>query len=184
MTLAHRRKKNPDQVRLNIIESAINLALGQGLPAISLETVAAAAGITKGGLFHHFPNKQVLIEQVYEHLLVEFTATIETSMARDPDGYGRFTRAYIDLALADDPADPGWAALWASTITDKHLSRVWGQWLAGHLARHREADDPRLQAARYAADGVWAAVLCETPPSDTEALHRYLIGMTRRREDD
>lgn len=180
MTDAHRRKKNPDMVRLQLIESAIQLGMQHGLPSIGIEAVAAAAGVTKGGLFHHFPNKQALVEQVFDHMLAECAAALKTRMALDPEPHGRFTRAYVALVFDEDPADTAWNALWASTITDEQLSRQWTDWLARQLAAHGETEDkPRLQAARFAADGVWAAIICQNPPANANALRDLLLDMTR-----
>ena len=77
MTNAHHRKKNPEQVRLRLLQSARRLALENGLGAVSIEVVAAEAGVTKGGLFHHFPNKKALIDAVFQHMLRDFEADLE-----------------------------------------------------------------------------------------------------------
>ena len=62
MTNAHERKKQPEVVRRNLLDCAAKLAAEQGVAALSVQAVADAAGVTKGGLFHHFPSKQVLLE--------------------------------------------------------------------------------------------------------------------------
>ncbi|MGO7697024.1 TetR/AcrR family transcriptional regulator, partial [Rhizobium leguminosarum] len=58
------RKKQPDVVRQALLDCATKLALEHGLAAVSFQAVASAAGVTKGGLFHHFPYKRLLIGEV------------------------------------------------------------------------------------------------------------------------
>ncbi len=180
MSEAHRREKNPELVRQALIESAGRLALEQGLAAVSVNAVAEAAGVTKGGLFHHFANKQALVEAVCAEQLAAFDTAIDAVIDPDETAYGRFTRAYVEATFADDgESTRKWAAIWISSLTDPGLRGVWAQWLAGRLARHRATDaDPSLDVARYAADGVWLADLTGDSPSirsERQALKERLL---------
>lgn len=176
MTDAHRRKKHPELVRLQLIESARKLALENGLPAVGVEAVAADAGVTKGGLFHHFPSKQALIEAVFQHLLDEFEADLEARISADPEPFGRFTRAYVRSAF-EVGADAQWGGLWIATITDRELRQTWGKWLNAQLSRYGESG-LALENARFAADGVWLGQLFGVAPEKAEAFKNYLIEMT------
>jgi len=99
MSIANRRQKNPQLVRSQLIESAVELALESGLNAVSLEAVASRAGVTKGGLLHHFANKQLLIDAVFDELVLDFETALRARMANDQETRGRFTRAYLELAI-------------------------------------------------------------------------------------
>lgn len=177
MAEAHRRKKNPDQVRRDIIESARHLALEQGLTGVSVEAVAKDAGVTKGGLFHHFANKQVLIDAVFQTMLHEFEAALDARMAADSEPYGRFTRAWIEQSL--EGADVQWAPLWMASLTDPRLRQIWGDWFAARLAAFDEYDF-ELELARFTADGIWLGIFFGAVPADREAFRLRLIGMTRK----
>lgn len=179
MTNAHRRKKSPDLVRVQLLESAALLALEKGWAAISLEAIASAAGVTKGGLFHHFPNKQALFEAVFSYLIETFDAAIAERMEADPEPHGRFTRAYVELTFLTDQGGGFWDSLWSSG-EGTSLGQVWGQWLADQLDRHKATDgDLALEAVRFAADGVWAGRGANVMPRDAEALREHLVAMTR-----
>lgn len=179
MTNAHRRKKNPEQVRLRLLQSARRLALENGLGAVSIEVVAAEAGVTKGGLFHHFPNKKALIDAVFQHMLRDFEADLERRMAVDADEYGRFTRAYI-RSVFEDGAEDQWGPLWMATLNDPELRRIWGGWFQSRVSEAGETD-LQFETARFSADGVWLGQMFGVAPSDTLALERHLIAMTRSR---
>lgn len=180
MSDAHRREKNPELVRQALIDSAGRLAVEQGLAAVSVNAVAEAAGVTKGGLFHHFANKQALVEAVCAEQLAAFDATIDALIDTDETAHGRFTRAYVEATFVDDgESTRKWAAIWISSVTDPDLRGVWGRWLASRLERHRVTDaDPQLEVARYAADGVWLADLTGDSPSnrsERQALKERLL---------
>lgn len=48
MSMAHQRKKDPEKVRLKLIESARKLAMENGLAGVNVEAVAAEAGVSRG----------------------------------------------------------------------------------------------------------------------------------------
>lgn len=179
MTSAYTRKKQPDIVRRDLLHNAITLAATQGVSSLSLQQVAEAAGVTKGGLLHHFPSKQALVDAVFDFLLIDFTQALEQAMASDPDPHGRFTRAYLDLSLVDACDLDEWSALWRSVLTDPHLSARWGSWLMDQVAQFgdREAG-PALEAVRFAADGIWTDLFCNITPENRDALRSYLRSLT------
>nr|WP_244413638.1 helix-turn-helix domain-containing protein [Methylorubrum extorquens] len=49
-----------------------------------MQAVSDAAGVTKGGLFHHFPSKQALIAEIFATLTERLDAEIDAAMVRDP----------------------------------------------------------------------------------------------------
>lgn len=184
MTVANRRKKQPDVVRQQLLSCAAQLLVEVGVGGVTVQAVAAAAGVTKGGLLHHFPSKQRLLAAVSDELLREFDAAIDEALARDPVARGRFTRAYVRATLGFDLlARPNLhSALSLSTLTESGLRRQWGEWLHARLLRHRDTDsDPALQLARYAADGVYLAMVMGQDgerPLDREGLLARMLELT------
>lgn len=80
-------KYTPQATRRALVESAAAKIHRHGFQATSLETILAETGVTKGALYHHFPNKQALglavIEEVYRDALVgEWSAALDH--ASDP----------------------------------------------------------------------------------------------------
>lgn len=159
---AYARKKQPVLIRRTLLDCAARLAMEQGVSAVTVQSVAAAAGVTKGGLFHHFPTKQALIEGVVADLLEKLEVDIEAAVSEDPHARGRFTRAYVTVTLDDLMRNQSsqWIALYLSALAEPALRRVMADWFARCLARHRETDsDPTLEIVRLAADGAWLAYL-------------------------
>ncbi|PZU87934.1 MAG: TetR family transcriptional regulator [Shinella sp.] len=161
---AYTRRKQPELVRRALLDQTAALAVGGGPAAITIQAVADRAGVTKGGLLHHFANKQALIEAVFADLLEKLDQEIDLYMAEDGEMHGRFTRAYVRAIFADRKLGNSspWAALSVSMISEPALRQLWSRWMGRKLAEHRTTDDaPMLEIARLAADGVWLADLLQ-----------------------
>lgn len=186
VTNAYERKKQPELVRRNLLDCAARLAAEQGVAALSVQAVADAAGVTKGGLFHHFPSKQALLEAVMADLLAALDCEIDDLLSQDCEGFGRFTRAYVNAVFSDRGRDSGkqWAAISVSMVGEPSLRRMWNSWIEGRLARHKETDNGVvLELVRLAADGIWFADLLADDGragGDRAALRARMIAQTKK----
>jgi len=64
-----RSERNPDQTRRRILEAAFIEMYRNGFQGMRLDEVTAASELTKGALYHHFPNKQALGYAVVEEVI-------------------------------------------------------------------------------------------------------------------
>jgi AcrR family transcriptional regulator len=176
---AHHRKKQPDQVRRALLDCAAQIAAEQGAAAITIQAVAERAGVTKGGLLHHFDSKQALLAAVFADLLEQMDREIDRSMDQDPTPRGRFTRAYIKACFGDRLLGTRslWAALSVAIVSEPALRALWSAWLDRRMARHSDTDgDAHFVVIRLAADGIWLADTMEKDggldryPQDYESI--------------
>ena len=94
--------------RPRILDSARNVVATRGTRHLTLDAVAADAGVSKGGVIYHFPNKQALLEALLDDALTELTARYEEEKARAPGNAlaawlradGHTSRLQPSLALA------------------------------------------------------------------------------------
>lgn len=63
-------ERNPDQTRGRILEAAFLDMYRNGYQGMRLDEVLAETGLTKGALYHHFPNKQALGYAVVDEVLL------------------------------------------------------------------------------------------------------------------
>src|SRR3546814_18226895 len=94
-TTLFRSRKAPETVRRALLDGAAAIAASHGLAAISVQTVADSAKVTKGGLFHHFPNKQALVEGVLADQFEKLDAVLDDIIAADRLPSCRVTRPYV-----------------------------------------------------------------------------------------
>lgn len=157
----YKRKKDPERVKQLILDVAMQLLAEKGKVGFSLQSVADAVGVTKGGLLHHFPNKQILMQATVKEVIGQLDGAIDDYIAQDLEPYGRFTRAYIYFTLQQDAKSIGrlFAALSMAMLTDQAFNEQWILWLNGRLEQHVSTDDSMdLKLLRLAADGLWLAI--------------------------
>jgi AcrR family transcriptional regulator len=106
--------------RAALVTTARRLFAERGYAHVPAEEIVAAAGVTRGALYHHFADKQQLFCAVFEELEAEVTAEIAAAITGAPDrsagmvaGLGRFLDVcqrpeVAQIALTDAPAVLGW----------------------------------------------------------------------------
>lgn len=185
MSKAHHRKKRPEVVRQQLLDVAAKLSLEKGAASVTLDAVSQAAGVSKGGLLHHFPNKLSLLDGLFDDLTQKFDRVLAEKMQVDPEPKGRFTRAYISIFFLPDGMEDGekWTVLTVALISEPHLRERWREWVERHLAENIGTDSS-LDAtlARYAVDGLWLADLLGVPVMDAPtraAMLSRLLALSR-----
>jgi AcrR family transcriptional regulator len=149
----------PPRDRRNDLLDAAEQVLSRGGPqALTLQTVAAEAGVSKGGLLYHFANKAELVAALVERLVADTNA----NLARYDDGKpGSYTRAYIEGTTRSITAEDGDAVLrrWAVILAactepgmQEPISRAFEKWME---CKPSDEFPLRAQIARLAADGLW-----------------------------
>lgn len=86
-----------------IIDAAEAVVIEAGASHMTLDAVAAKAGVSKGGLLHHFPNKVSLLVAMVERQIKmhqDARKKILRSIPRDP---GRELKSFVIAAKNKDP---------------------------------------------------------------------------------
>ncbi len=69
------RAHTPDATRQNLLKAAFDEIYRVGFQAASLSEIVRHSGLTKGALYHHFPNKHALGLAVIDEVIQERLAT-------------------------------------------------------------------------------------------------------------
>jgi AcrR family transcriptional regulator len=151
--------------RRRLLDAATAVVRRDGARALTLDAVAAEAGVSKGGLLYHFATKRELLDAMLAGWLEEFGSEIEAASdegfaagyvrASDMSGWAAADRATEFGLLAAMVDEPG---------TLERVRERYAEWQERLLT---ESEDP-VQAvlARLAADGLWLAdLLGLAPPS-------------------
>lgn len=178
MSTAHHRKKQPLLVRQQLLEVAARLASEKGMTAVTLDAVSGASGVSKGGLLHHFPNKNTLLEALFDSLIERLDRAIEEEMRADPLPHGRFTRGYLRacLALRDRPEETkDWAQVTMVLLSEPQLRQRWRNWVRERSEEY-VGTDSSVDAAivRLATDGLWLADLLDSHAMDDSAREKLV----------
>lgn len=106
MLTVMKRIRNPELKRRQIIEAALKiLREGHFLTRFSLDSVAQEAGVSKGGLMHHYPSKDALLEGVTAAVIERFEERVSQGLEAEPLGTpGRLLRSYVRAVLGEEGA--------------------------------------------------------------------------------
>lgn len=95
-------RERSDQRVNSIIDAAINEFVEKGYAAASMESIAGRAGLSKGGLYHHFRSKAEILFSVNQRImepLIELAAQIESNPSL-VDGLKQYIHDYLDYWIA------------------------------------------------------------------------------------
>ena len=114
------QRERTEATTAQLVAAARRLFATQGYEGTSLDDVVAAAGVTKGALYHHFASKRDLFRAVFESEEQALARACHDAYAaeRDPwEGFHAGCRAFLEatldpgvqrISLLDAPAVLGW----------------------------------------------------------------------------
>jgi AcrR family transcriptional regulator len=152
--------------RAKLLDAAGAVIRRDGPQALTLDAVAAQAGVSKGGLLYHFKSKRELLDGLVDRWMDDFQRDIDAES-------GNFARRYV---AANDGAHAEEVGMLAALVADPQV-------LAAVRDRHEtwqdrvasEGGDPvDATVARLAADGLWLADLLGTAPPRGQLRERVL----------
>lgn len=146
--------------RRALLHAAADLVRRDGVARLTLDAVAHAADVSKGGLLYHFPSKDALIAGLIAALLTRFESDLAN--ARSDNDAGAWTRSYVHASQIEDPAlNELSAALIAAMATNPSLldplRTQFARWQ--QQAQHDGIDPAVATIVRLAIDGLWFADL-------------------------
>lgn len=117
--MARATKAEAEATAARVLATARELFVARGYADVGLEEVAAAAGVTRGAVYHHYRSKQALFEAVLAEVQREVAEAIAAAATGDArEQLERGCRAFLAAAVApevrrillvDAPAVLGWA---------------------------------------------------------------------------
>jgi AcrR family transcriptional regulator len=134
--------------RLELLDAAIDVIRRDGATALTLDAVAAQAGVSKGGVLYHFASKRELIEGLLGRWLDDF---------EDRLGGDDLLAAYVRACDLDPSESASEFGLLAGMIEEPEVLEVarerYAEWMARMLDGARDPVDAWV--VRLAADGLW-----------------------------
>lgn len=172
------------RTRTRILDAAMLLCAQNGYSATAHPQIAAAAGLTRGAMLYHFPDRESLLEALVPHVQAARRGLLQAAVDAAPHGADRTDYA-IDAywRLLGESPFVAFSELERAARTDELVRR--------HVAPAQDAFDraevgenlfdlvqggrsPRLQAgrdlARFMLEGLSRARLAYDGPERTERL--------------
>jgi AcrR family transcriptional regulator len=94
-------KRTGTSLRDALLDAAEAVVGRQGIANLTLDAVAAQAGVSKGGLLHHFRTKDRLVEGLVTRAAEDWRACWKGAYESAPEGPGRMARGLLNHCLSD-----------------------------------------------------------------------------------
>lgn len=155
-----------------LLDAALRLLGSQNMNLLTLDNVAKEAGVSKGGLLHHFKSKEALIEALLLRLFRAFEGRVEHYYAIETDTAGRWLRAYVMASFDDDHLPMELTLFLLTSITENERLRTVVQAYYNEWAARLFNDGiPRARAMliQQATDSYWIDRSLGIMPNDLVA---------------
>jgi AcrR family transcriptional regulator len=162
--------------RDKILDALERILIDGGTGGVTLDAVAEAAQVSKGGLLYHFRSKAALFEGLTERLATE----IDRAVADAPDDSDGLIRWYIETALPGSESETRLTrSLMASLRSDDQagepdtvpLHELFDRYA---LPLERLSDPVLALHVRLVGDGLFVNALVGLPPPGPDALEAII----------
>ncbi|MRH86266.1 TetR family transcriptional regulator [Nocardia sp. SYP-A9097] len=176
--------RDPAGTRNRILDALETLLLDKGMSQVTLESVAAAAGVSKGGLLYHFKSKDALLAGLVRRVGERADQQLNKALAKGES----VAEWYLQTPHPDNDSDAIELAMYRSMLaamrtvdgpqdapvdeSDRALDEMMSGWKA---ALDNEIHDPvKAEIVRLVGDGVYLRALLGQPPVEPE-LYRRIV---------
>ncbi len=97
------RKEQANRTKQKLIEAALSIVRDHGFQELSANRIADVAGISKGGIFHHFPQIEDLYLYILDSTIEQFSEDLDPSSYRSLGDYINFVSDYMMEFLDESP---------------------------------------------------------------------------------
>jgi AcrR family transcriptional regulator len=183
-----KQQEKTAQMRARVLDAAVAVLRERGVTGLTLDAVAQAAAVSKGGLLHHFSSKEALVGALLQAMMAEFERSVDAALAAEAQdasapATGRLLRAYVRASFGEQPLFPALGALLAISLVENPellaLVQADAQGWQARLAADGMAP-ARAHLIRQAADGAWLDQLigaAPQTPADRAALLAELLAL-------
>lgn len=155
-----------------IINAAEAVVIESGASHMTLDAVAAKAGVSKGGLLHHFPSKVALLEAMVMRQVKMHQERREKMLDGLPDGPSRVLKSFILTVLYRDRLHDSrlGASLFAAVAHNPRLNEP-----IREAVKHTYSEFPstgmsfeKASIIALAADALWMQEMLSISPFDEQ----------------
>ncbi len=160
---------NASNTRDRILDALQEILVREGYSSVTLEAVARAASVSKGGLLYHFPSKAAMLTGLIERLSV----LAEQEFREATEGEEGVVRVFLRTSLpqSSEERELYWAIIAALRSQDDmppeafvHVRDLFDRW---RRLLHEELEDPVLaEIILRAGDGLYLSDIAGLPTAE------------------
>ncbi|AJQ90785.1 TetR/AcrR family transcriptional regulator [Propionibacterium freudenreichii] len=143
-----------------ILGAALGVVERGGVSAVTFESVATAAGVTKAGVVYHFPTREALLLALQEYLAHQWQLDLEAQLGTPVESASQGDKLAAYARDSSHSSSRAELLLMLETVDDPQAYAPWhavmSRWTPA-LDTDQPMGDAELDhaVARLAADGLW-----------------------------
>jgi TetR/AcrR family transcriptional regulator, transcriptional repressor for nem operon len=147
--------------KTRLLAAALDIIRAKGYSAATVDDICQAAGVTKGGFFHHFESKEALAVGAAAHFSAMADALFATAPYHDPSDPLDRLLAYVDFRKAILRGDlPDFTCLLGTMVQEAYdthppIREACDRYIRSHAATLEP--DIRAAMGTYGVQGEWTA---------------------------
>lgn len=155
----YKRKKDPEANKQLILNTAAEIGATADWHQVTFQAISDQTGLSKGGIIHHFRNKEELLEELVRQSLLELTNSIiaeKRTLGNNiaPIAFLRF----VIKKSSDLQYRRTMKVILQAALVNEHYKKMWNDWFTEHIAAGSIQDlDVNSQIIMLVADGLWFA---------------------------
>ncbi len=184
-----RTRESTTDTRTIILAAAAKIVKEQGAAHLTLDATAKEAGMSKGGLLYHFPNKDLLIRGMVEYMVQGFNERLRKEYEEDNLGtnQGRWLRALTRVNFSSQDQELG-IGLTAAVLLNPDLLEPNRQAYESRqtMIEQDGVDVVMANIIRLVGDGLWFSELLGLAPPNEPLKARImecLLSLTTGKRD-
>jgi AcrR family transcriptional regulator len=169
------KKETKHKRTKDILDSAIIEFVEKGYEATSMESIAARAGLTKGGLYYHFSSKDDILIKANELFMEPVLAMMADAMSKPKttDGLAAYISQYLTY-WAQHPRELSFIFLtMTKTISDQNLWHLYDGYTSQMIAFFEEIYRKGISAGEFGMFNVRSASI--TLMAALDGIIGYLV---------
>lgn len=169
--------------RSHLLEAAEAIVIEDGAARLTLDAVARRAGVSKGGVLYHFPNKDALLAALVERMTESFEALVSGAASTSDDSDTGRLQAYVHACdAADQRLGQISCALLPALFENRALLAPMREFYRKHYQRLKRLPIGFEQGAivTLALDGMWMMEMLgvsQLTPAQEKRIKRMLSAM-------
>lgn len=141
-----------------ILQAAIRVIEAEGITAVTFDSVAAEAGLTRGGIIYHFPSRENLIGAIHASMAQQWEHELAQQCGKAASDATATERLVAYIRTCANSASPADLQMLLDSPNGEH-DRVWSDVIERWTPQGADDGVDEVRDAQWialmAADGLW-----------------------------
>jgi AcrR family transcriptional regulator len=155
---AYKRKKEPEISKKLIIETATEIGATEDWHQVTFQAISDRTGLSKGGIIHHFRNKEELLDEMMRQGLGELTESLKQYKLNGDVSEKDGSRAYLKFIISksdDESYKKKMRVVLQAVMISGHYKEMWDSWCRENISPSGEEMNIHGLVTKLVADGIW-----------------------------